>query len=150
MIIESKLDTYRQWIISIRPVDEGWEAKVFPKGTFITYNMEYLIELIGNYIINEVLILIANALNTDISLIKQPPSRERKYSDKRMISAYILHKKLPITQDTICKFIGWKNHASFVHATHEVENVKELQKQLESVYKMYPFLNGNSDIKIHP
>ena len=140
---ENKLDAYRQWIMSIKPTAEGWEALVFPNGVFISDNITSLIYFIGRYVMNEVIILTADALHVNHRDITNPPSRERIYSDPRMIAGYILYERFPASQSLVCDMIGWKNHASYIHARKQVNDIAELEIMKEKVYKMYPFLENN-------
>ena len=73
---ESKLDAYKQWILSIKPTPDGWEALIFPKGVFYSFAMDDLILFIGQYVMNEVVKLVADALNLHYSDIIEPNTRE--------------------------------------------------------------------------
>ena len=145
---ESKLDAYKQWIISIKPTSDGWEALIFPKGVFYALAMDDLIVLIGKYVMNEVIILVADALNLHYTDITEPKTRERIYGDARMVAGYILYHKFPASQDFVCNVIGWKNHASYIHARKQVDSIVELQEKRDKVYKMYPFLK-DSNLEIY-
>lgn len=145
MKIQHKLDSYKQWIISIHTTPEGWEAKVFPSGIFQAENMNTLILFIGKYVMNEVIILVADALLLTSNQITNPPTRERVYADARMVAACVLYDKFPASQQLVCSLINWKNHSSYIHARNQVANIAELQEKKEKVFKMYPFLNGNKE-----
>ncbi len=145
---ESKLDAYKQWILSIKPTPEGWEALIYPKGVFYTCKMDDLILSIGQYVMHEVVKVVADALDLHYSDITEPKSRERAYADARMVAGYILYRKFPASQDVVCSVIGWKNHASFIHARKQVENIVELEKKKDKVYSMHGWLKDNN-IEIH-
>lgn len=137
------LESYKKWIIDLRPTDGGWLALVHPDKVYEAKELETIIKWISIHVADEVEWLVKDALNVKFELPKEKPVRStRPVSDIKMIIASILYDKFPLTHKHISKIMQWNNHASSIKAIRSVEEIRELIEMKKKVLKTYPFLNG--------